>query len=98
MDNYFSSPPLFDDLEKRKINSCGTVCNDRRAMPQDIRPRFMKLKKGDIVTRVKGHLSAVHWKDERDVFVLTNMHAPPVDGNFVDEAGQVVKPHVIEDL
>jgi hypothetical protein len=25
------------------------------------------------------------------------MHAPPVEGNFVDEAGQAVKPHVIED-
>jgi hypothetical protein len=25
MDNFFSSPRLYDDLEKRKINSCGTV-------------------------------------------------------------------------
>jgi hypothetical protein len=50
MDNYFSSPPLFDDLVERKINLCGTVRNDRRGMPQDNRPKFMKLKKGDIVT------------------------------------------------
>jgi hypothetical protein len=97
MDNYFSSPTLFDDLMERKINSCGTVRNDRRGMPQDIRPKFMKLKKGDIVMRVKGHLSAVRWKDKRDVFVLTNMHAPPVEGNFVDKAGHAVKPRVIED-
>ena len=97
MDNYFSSPALFDDLAERKINSCGTVRNDRRGMPQDIRPKHMKLKKGDIVTRVKGHLSAVRWKDKRDVYVLTNMHPPPVEGNFVDESGHAVKPHVIED-
>jgi hypothetical protein len=38
-------------------------------------------KKGDIVTRVRGHLS-VHWKDKRDVYVLTKMHTPPLDGNF----------------
>jgi hypothetical protein len=57
----------------------------------------MKLKRGDIVTRVKGHLSAVRWKDKRDVFVLTNMHAPPAEGHFVDEAGHAVKPRVIED-
>jgi hypothetical protein len=97
MDNYLSSPPLFDDLEKRKINSCGTVRNDGRGMPQDVRPKFMKLKKGDIVMRVKGHLSAVRWKDKKDVFVPTNMHAPTVEGNFVDEADHAVKPHVIED-
>jgi hypothetical protein len=35
--------------------------------------------------------------ETRDVFVLTYMHAPPVEGNFVDEAGNAVKPHVIED-
>ena len=35
-DSYFSSPALFDDLFGRKINSCGTVCSDRRGMPKDI--------------------------------------------------------------
>jgi hypothetical protein len=25
MDNFFSSPDLFDDLTERKINCCGTV-------------------------------------------------------------------------
>jgi hypothetical protein len=29
MDNFFSSPRLFDDLETRKINSCGTVQPNR---------------------------------------------------------------------
>jgi hypothetical protein len=52
-------------------------------MPQEIRPKLMKLKKEDIVTRVRGHLS-VRWKDKRDVYVLTNMHTPPLDGNFRD--------------
>jgi hypothetical protein len=97
MDNYFSSPALFDDLLQRKINSCGTVRIDRRELPRDIRPRSMKLKRGDLVTRVKGSLSVVRWKDKRDVFVLTNMHPPPFEGNFVDENGRAPKPQVIED-
>jgi hypothetical protein len=42
-------------------------------------PKLMKLKKGDIVTRVKGHLSVVCSKDKHDVYVLMNMHSPPVD-------------------
>jgi len=30
MDNFFSSPRLFDDLDRRKINSCRTVQPNRR--------------------------------------------------------------------
>jgi hypothetical protein len=45
-------------------------------------PKSMKLKKKkeDIVTRVKG--SVVCLKGKLDVYVLMNMHSPPVDGNF----------------
>jgi hypothetical protein len=60
-------------------------------------PKSIKLKKGDIVTRVKGNLRVVCSKDKHDVYVLTNMHSSPVDGNFRDESGHDVKPHVIED-
>ncbi|PSN35194.1 PiggyBac transposable element-derived protein 4, partial [Blattella germanica] len=30
MDNYFSSPDLFNDLHERKINCCGTVRHNRK--------------------------------------------------------------------
>jgi hypothetical protein len=33
MDNYFSSPRLFDDLHNRTIDSCGTVRHNRKEMP-----------------------------------------------------------------
>jgi hypothetical protein len=71
MDSYFSSPALIDDLVGRKINCCGTVRNNRRGMPKDISSRAIKTKKGDI-TRVRGNKS-VRCKDNRDVYVLTNM-------------------------
>ena len=38
MDSYFSSPALFDDLFGKKLNCCGTVRNDRRAMPRHFIP------------------------------------------------------------
>jgi hypothetical protein len=82
MDKYFSAPALFDDLLERKINSCGNLSNDRRGMPHEICPKIMKLKKGDTVTGVKGHLSVVRWKVKCDVYALMNMFTPPVDGNF----------------
>lgn len=97
MDNYFSSPQLYDDLLERKINSCGTVRHNRRELPADIGPKAVKLKRGDIVCRVRNSLSFVRWKDKRDVYLLTNMHSPPVEGNFVDEYGNAIRPKVIED-
>ena len=97
MDSYFSSPALFDDLFRRKINCCGTVHNDRRGMLKDISAQPIKAKKGDIITRVRRNQSIPCWKVKRDVYVLTNMHTPPVEGNFCDESGHAVKPHVIED-
>ena len=96
MDNYFTSPKLFNDLHNRKINSCGTVRYNRKGMPSNFSPKQLKLKKGDIVSRVKGSLRAVCWKDKRDVYVLSNMHIPPVEGNFKVD-GKAVKPLIIED-
>ena len=49
------------------------------------------------MTRVRGTLRAVRWKDRRDVYILTNMHAPPAEGNFTDESGQAIRPRVVED-
>ena len=39
MDNFFSSPRLYDDLLRRKIHSCGTVRPNRKDMPSDYGPK-----------------------------------------------------------
>jgi hypothetical protein len=64
-------------------------------MPKDI--SLLKVKKGDIITRIGGNQNIVHWKDKYDVYVLTSMHTPPVEGNFCNKSGHAVKPCVIED-
>jgi len=46
MDNFFSSPRIFNDLDRHKLNSCGTVWPNRRNMPHDFGPEQLKLKKG----------------------------------------------------
>jgi len=42
MDNFFSSPRLFDDLLRCKIHSCGTVRPNRKDMPSDFGPKKLK--------------------------------------------------------
>ena len=71
MDNFFSSPRLFDDLLRRKIISCGTVRPNRKDMLTDFGPKKLKLTKGDIRLRTKGNLTALAWKDRRDVYMVT---------------------------
>jgi hypothetical protein len=94
MDNYFTSPTLFGDLFQLKSNACGTV---RHGMPRDIGPNSLKKKREDTMTGVRGTLRAVRWKDRRDVYILTNMHAPRVEVNFAQESGQAIQPCVVED-
>ena len=56
MDNFFSSPELFDDLAKKQIYCCGTVRSNRRGTPQDRAPKTPKLKRGDIRLRTRADL------------------------------------------
>ena len=82
MDNFFSSPELFDDLVKKQIYCCGTVRPNRKGMPQDLRPKTTKLKRGDIRVRTRTDLMAILWRDKRDLSMLTNIHSAPAEGNF----------------
>jgi len=96
MDNFFSSPRLFDDLDGHKINSCGTVRPNRKDMPHDFGPKKLKRKRGDVTVKARGGLTALVWKDRREVYMLTNMDPPPAEGNFCDDSNCLVKPHIVE--
>jgi hypothetical protein len=91
---FFSSPNLIDDLTKIKINCWGTVRTYRKGMPQDLLP---PLKRGDILSRTRNDLTAMGWKDKRDVYILTSMHHPPTNGNFYDEHGNALKLVIVQD-
>jgi len=96
MDNFFSSPRLFDHLDRCKINSCGTVQPNRRDMHHDFAPKQLKLKMGDVRVRTRRGLTALVWKDRREVYMLTNMDPPPAEGKFCDNSNCPMKPHVME--
>jgi hypothetical protein len=56
--DFFSSPRIFDDMDRRKINSCSTVWPKRRDMPHDIGTKQTKLKRVDIRVKTRGSLNA----------------------------------------
>ena len=61
-------------------------------MPKDLRPKTLRLKRGDIRGRTRGDLSAVVWKDKRGVRLLTNIHDPPREVKYCEEHGNAIKP------
>jgi len=83
MDNFFSSPRLFGDLDRRKINSCGTVRPNRRDMPHNFGPKQLKLKRGDVRVRTRGGLTTLVWKDRREANIVEryNQHMGYVDSS-----------------
>ena len=69
---------------------------NRRDRPRDFGPKQLKLKRGDIRVRTRGGLTALVWKDRREIYMLTNMDPPPPEGNFCDDSNCPVKPHIVE--
>ncbi|GFW58521.1 piggyBac transposable element-derived protein 4 [Trichonephila clavipes] len=75
MDNFFSSPELFQQLHKEyKMNSCGTMRSNRKHYPKKL--AFQKMKKGDLSIKFGSGMTAMCRKDKREVFTLSNMHDP----------------------
>jgi len=96
MDNSFSSLGLFDLAQKKK-SCCGTVRLHRKGMRKDLKPKTLRLKRGDIRVRTRSDLTAVVWRDKRDVCLLTNIHDTPTEGNYRDEYGNAIKPAIVAD-
>ena len=96
MDYFFSFPTLFDNLHRTTRNCCGTVRPNRKEMLKNCGHQ-MKLKSGDLKTKVKSSMTAIVWKDKWNVNIMMNMHSPPLDSNFCDEDGKAVKPAIIQD-
>ena len=53
------------------------------------------MKRGDLMTKVKGNLTVIVWKDIRYVNVLMNTHCSPLEGNLCNEYGKAMKLAII---
>ena len=70
MDNFFSSPRLFDNTDGHKINSYKAVQPNRK----DFGPHQLKLKGGDVRVKTRGGWTTLVWKDRQEVYMLTWTH------------------------
>jgi hypothetical protein len=72
MDNFVPSARPFYDMDRCKINSCGTIQTNRKDMPHDSVPKQLKLKRGDVRVKTRGSMTTLVWKDRPDRLIWTH--------------------------
>ena len=79
--DYYTSVPLFEDLERRGTLACGTVRSNRKGLPRDItdvhNEEIKGLKRGESVYRQKDTITCVGWKDSKMVYMLATTPVNP---------------------
>ncbi|XP_067121313.1 piggyBac transposable element-derived protein 4-like [Centruroides vittatus] len=72
LDNYFSSPKLYDTLARYKTDVVGTVRINRKDLPPDMKDKV--LNPGEVCSWYRGKLMALIWRDKKDVCMLSTIH------------------------
>ncbi len=92
VDNWYSSPSLFQHLLSHGTGACGTVRANREGMPVFTG----KMVKGQVECRQNRTQLVVKWHDKRDVLMLTTVHSSMMSatGKVDHVTGErKVKPH-----
>lgn len=97
MDNYYTSPELFEELLYFHTYCTGTVRSNRTGLPAAVKDA--RLKHNECIFRRKDQMLCIKWCDKRMVMLLTTIHeADEVPTKRKDRHGNVVyKPTVICD-
>lgn len=89
IDNWYSSPRLFQYLFKQNTGACGTVKSNRKGMPvfQE------KLTRGKCETACTDNMLAVKWCDKKYVYLLTTVNTATMKstGKVNHRTGEEVK-------
>jgi len=78
-DNFFTSYKLLEDMYHDKILCCGTLRSGRKEFPACLyeKETIKRMKRGDVLWRMKGPVVALTWMDKKAVHVAgTYTQAP----------------------
>jgi hypothetical protein len=71
LDNWYTSPRLFEKLYELKTGACGTIRRNRIGSV-----KLDKLTKSDFDYSNSNNLMALKWQDKREVLMLCTVHKP----------------------
>ena len=92
VDNWYTSPTLFEFLHRNKTGACGTVRKNRQGLP----PLTTKLKRGESQYAHTNTLLALKWQDKREVHMLSTIHSTTyTNSNKIDrQTGEAIRKPV----
>ena len=91
VDNFYTSPELFEILLDKKTDAVGTVRSSRKMLSQEVKSKV--LKKGETVVQYKHKMMHMKWRDKKYVNMLGTIYEDSMEE--VTVAGQQVrKPDV----
>lgn len=70
VDNWYTSPALFEFLLSKQTNASGTVRANWKGLPKFAK----KLQQGEVDSYHTTNMLALKWRDRRDVHMLSTMH------------------------
>ena len=102
VNNWYTSPALFEKLYDEKTHACGTVRADRKGLPEDpyVNHDGTPLLKGQVTHRSSEKLLFLCWRDKNYVKMLSNYHDETIvdtrkrkhDGSLIRKA-QVINDY-----
>ena len=94
-DNDHNSVALTEFLSKPGTYLTGTLRKDRKGNPKAV--TVAKLKKGEMIWRIKDDVSICKWKDKRDVLTISNAHSPTLIKVTNCLGKEKEKPNIVRD-
>ena len=76
LDNFYTSPVPFNLLRARGILAAGTA-RPRQGYPSNDLKSVQLERRGQVAWLTWEEMIALRWKDRKDVFFLSTIHAPP---------------------
>ena len=76
IDNFFTSPDLFEKLLDKGTYARGTVRSNRKGYPLSILKQKDLKEQGQYNTAQKGELTACVWRDKKPIFLLSSAENP----------------------
>lgn len=73
-DRYYSSPELADELFKMNFVTTGTVMQNRKNIPPELKKLTQKMSSGEIVSFRFGNKLVLSWKDKKVVTMISTKH------------------------
>jgi hypothetical protein len=90
MDNYFSSPYLFNDLATKHCQTLHEGDAIGLRAPENN-------KHDDLQVRTRGDLTAIQLRDKCNIHMLTNIHDVLADSNFCNYNRKAIKLQTVAD-